>query len=226
MGQKTILTDVQRKFLELAQAESYLTSRYYWTGGTVLSEIYLHHRVSEDIDLFTEKSEVYLPSIKDFVGIAGTKLRASSISYTRFLGLHSFVFKFRNSSKLKVDFNFYPFPRINPHAKWHKLSIDSLEDIAVNKIHTVSVKPRSRDFVDLFFLLGDPKWVFTLAQLIKLAKAIFDWDINPIQLGENFAKVITVKDLPRMLVSFNPSEMENFFLNLAKSLEKDIFYTS
>lgn len=36
-------------------------------------------------------------------------------------------------------------------------------------------------------------------------------------------QVLNRKDLPRMLVSFNPKEMEEFFLKLAKSLEKEIF---
>ena len=223
MGQKTILTPTQRKFLELAQAESYLTQRYYWTGGTVLSEIYLHHRNSEDIDLFTEKEEVHLPSIKDFVSISGAKLGAKGISYTRFLGLHTFVFSFSNDSQLKVDFNYYPFPRINTNRKWEKINIDSVEDIAVNKVHTISVRPRSRDFIDLYFLLKDKKWGLSLPRLVSLAKAKFDWDINPLQMGENLAKVLTVKDLPRMLVPFNQKEMENFLLNLAKSLDNDIF---
>lgn len=223
MGQKTILSPTQRKFLDLVQAESYLTKRYYWTGGTVLSEVYLHHRSSEDIDLFTEKEEVHLPSIKDFVGISGAKLGAKGISYTRFLGLHAFVFNFNDDSQLKIDFNYYPFPRINTGKKWGKINIDSVEDIAVNKVHTISVKPRSRDFIDLYFLLKDKQWNLSLPRLIKLAKAKFDWDINPIQLGENLAKVITIKDSPRMLVRFDQKEMENFLLKLAKSLENDIF---
>lgn len=223
MGQKTILTQIQRKFLDLVQAEEYLTSRYYWTGGTVLSEFYLHHRDSEDIDLFTEKDEVDLPNVKDFVGIAGAKLGATGVGYTRFLGLHTFLFNFGDKSHLKVDFNYYPFLRINVGKKWGTIDIDSVEDMAVNKVHTISVKPRSRDFVDLYFLLKDKKWNLSLARLISLAKAKFDWDINPIQLGENLAKVVTVQDLPRMLIPFDSKSMEDFFLQLSKSLEKDIF---
>ena len=223
MGQKTILTPIQRRFLDLVQAENYLTRKYYWTGGTVLSEIYLHHRDSEDIDLFTDKGEIHLPSIKDFIGMSGAKLGAKGISYTRFLGLHTFVFGFPDDSQLKVDFNYYPFPRINTSKKWGKIAIDSVEDIAVNKVHTISVKPRSRDFIDLYFLLKDKKWELSLPRLISLAKIKFDWDINPLQMGENLAKVVTVKDLPRMLVPFDQKEMENYLLRLAKSLESDIF---
>lgn len=223
MGQKTILTPIQRKFLELFQAENYLTKRYYWTGGTVLSEVYLHHRDSEDIDLFTEKEEVHLPSIKDFVSISGVKLGAKGISYARFLGLHTFVFNFDDARQLKIDFNYYPFPRISARKKWNQIDIDSVLDIAVNKVHTISVKPRSRDFIDLYFLLKDKKWELSLPRLISLAKVKFDWDINPIQMGENLAKVVTAKDLPRMLVPFDQKKMENFLLKLAKSLDSRIF---
>lgn len=220
MGQNSILQPVQRKFLDLILKEPYILRKYYWTGGTVLSELYLKHRDSEDIDLFTEKGEVHLPSIEKIIGIAGTVLKAEKILHKKFYGLNSFVFKFAHD-QLKVDFNYYPFPRINKGAKWKGLEIDSLEDIAANKIHTVSVNPRDRDYVDIYYILKNKN--YSLKWLIGLAKAKFDWDIDPVQLGTNFAKVVEYKDYPKMLVPFSPKEMEEFFLNLAKSLEKDIF---
>lgn len=220
MGKKTFITPIQKRFLELVVKEPYLLRRYYWTGGTVLAEFYLHHRESYDIDLFTEK-EVYLPSISKFVGIAGTKLGAERITHQRFLGLHGFFFHLPGGKVLKVDFNYYPFPRIERDKKWQGLEVDSLLDIAVNKIHTVSLKPRARDFVDIYFILK--KEGFALEKLVDLAKAKFDWHIAPLQLGENFAKVVTFSDFPRMLVPFERKEMEEFFLKLAKSLEKEIF---
>lgn len=36
-------------------AKSDLADRFYWTGGTLLSHYYLHHRKSFDLDFFTEK---------------------------------------------------------------------------------------------------------------------------------------------------------------------------
>lgn len=91
--------------------------------------------------------------------------------------------------------------RTTSTCNWQGLTIDSLEDIAVNKIHTLSVKPRERDFVDIFFIFKKKK--FSLKELISLAKVKFDWHIDPIQ--------------------FNQKDMENFFLRLAKLLEADIF---
>lgn len=220
MGQNSILTPIQRKFLELVIKEEYLLKRYYWTGETVLSEVYLKHRDSQDIDLFTEKSEIHLPSVKKFIGVAGAILGSDKILHKTFYGLHSFTLGF-SKRQLKVDFNYYPFPRINKGGKWKSLQIDSLEDIAANKIHTISINPRGRDYIDIFFILKKEK--YGLDWLIKLAKAKFNWNIDPVQLGINFAKVIEFKDYPKMFVPFEPQEMEKFFLDLAKSLEKDIF---
>ncbi len=48
---KTILTPTQRQVLDILAKNSKFTS-FYLTGGTALSEYYLHHRLSEDLDFF------------------------------------------------------------------------------------------------------------------------------------------------------------------------------
>lgn len=206
--------------MEAVNKEKYLTSNYYWTGGTVLSEFYLHHRESEDIDLFNEKKEVYLPSIKKFIQKFSKENKVKKIIHSTFFGLESFKLVFSNFT-FKVGFNYYPFQRINKGKKWKNIEVDSFLDIAVNKIHTISMQPRARDFVDLYFILNRSN--FTLDYLIKQAKTKFDWHIDPIQLGHNLTKVVMLKDFPKMLIAFSPKKMEDFFLKLAKSLEKEIF---
>ena len=221
MGQKTILNPIQRKFLDLAVKEPYLIKNYYWTGGTVLAEFYLHHRESEDIDLFSE-NEVNVEPVSDFVGAIAKKLKARDITSQRFLGLYSYTFHLATEN-LKIDFNYYPFPRINLGRKWQGLAIDSLEDIAVNKVHTMFMKPRIRDYIDLYFILREEE-KFSLDRLINLAKAKFDWHIDPIQLGKTFMQITNLHDVPKMLVPFDRKEMESFFLSLASDLKKDIFH--
>lgn len=219
MEQTSILTKLHKEFLELVVSEPSITNQFYWTGGTVLSEFYLHHRDSHDLDLFSE-TEFDLDPITTFAGIAGKKLRAKHISHKQFLGLHTYELQF-SKTILKIDFNYYPFPRINKGKTWHGLAIDSLEDIAVNKVHTLSTRARERDYIDLYFIMKNND--FTLPHLIFLAKAKFDWHIDPIQLGKVFVQVVTVSDIPRMLVPFTRQDMENFFLKLARDLGKDIF---
>ncbi|MCL4390311.1 MAG: nucleotidyl transferase AbiEii/AbiGii toxin family protein [Patescibacteria group bacterium] len=220
MGSQTILNPIQREFLGLIIKEPYILKHYYWTGGTALAEFYLRHRESEDIDLFSE-NEVNVGAISNFVGAMAKKIEATDITSQRFLGLYSFTFHLPKTS-LKVDFNYYPFLRIDQKKKWQGLAVDSLEDIAVNKVHTMFMKPRARDFVDLYFILKK-EYEFSLERLINLADAKFDWHIEPVQLGENFAKVVAIKDFPKMLVPFDKKAMEKFFLNLAKSLKPQIF---
>lgn len=220
MGKFTILNKDQQKFLELVLKEPYILKRFYWTGGTVLSEFYLHHRDSHDIDLFSEDKEIHLPSINKFIGIVGHKMKTKKIIYKRFLGLYTYTL-FLPKGELKVDFNYYPFKRINTGSKWKGLEIDSLEDITANKIQTISTKARERDFVDLYFIYKKKK--FDLKKMIILAKTKFDWHIDPIQLGKTFLQVRDLHDVPKMLIPFDRKKMEKFFLELAEKLKKDIF---
>lgn len=220
MGKTSILKRHHTKFLELVIREPYILKRFYWTGGTVLSEFYLHHRESEDIDLFSEHQEIHVPSINKFVSLAGKKLGAKEIAFKRYLGLYSYVLQLPHV-QLKVDFNYYPFPRIQKGRTWNGLPIDSLEDITANKIHTIYTRARDRDFVDLFFIMKDKK--FDLKKMVALAKIKFDWHIDPIQLGQTFTQIVTLKDVPRMIVPFNRKEIEIFFLEEAKKLQFDIF---
>ncbi len=220
MAREEIFTVEQKKFLELFSQESYLTKRFYLTGGTPLAVFYLFHRISEDLDFFSEQ-EIHLPSIEKFIGKIKQKLKLVNIDYRKFLGLHSFYLFFSKDNFLKVDFNYYSFPRIEPGIKYKNIVVDSLYDIAVNKVHTISMKPRARDFIDIYFIIKEKNYSFQ--KLVMDAKAKFDWHIDPIQLGVQLIKAKEVKDFPRMLKEINHQEWQNFFIKQAKKLKKEIF---
>lgn len=187
-----------------------------------MAEFYLHHRLSEDIDLFSEKYEVNQSATDAFLKKISLKLKIKKIERSQFLGLVSYILIYKDNQKLKVDFNYYPFLRIETGRKFGKLQIDSLIDIAANKIHTIFMKPRTRDYIDLFCIFKDKS--MDLHALILLAKAKFDWDIDKMNLANQFIRVKDIKkeDYPKVLIPFNPDEMERFFLSLAKNLKKDI----
>ncbi|KKS12064.1 hypothetical protein A2617_04720 [Candidatus Daviesbacteria bacterium RIFOXYD1_FULL_41_10] len=219
---KNIFTAKQLNFLELVQQDKQITKRFYLTGGTALAEFYLHHRLSEDIDLFTETEEVDQQAVLSFLKKISPKLSIIKIGRTNFLGLFSFLLHFKDGKKLKVDFNFYPFPRIDKGLKFKNLEVDSLYDIAANKVHTLFMKARSRDYVDLYFILKE--YDYPLEKLILDAKAKFDWDIERSGLVSQLMRVVDIdtKDLPTMLVPFDRKKMEEFFLAEAKKLKKEI----
>jgi predicted nucleotidyltransferase component of viral defense system len=220
MAKEKIITPEQEKVLNLFSKEDYLIRKFYFTGGTPLAAFYLFHRISEDLDFFSQQ-EIHLPSIERFIGKIKRKLKLVKIDYRKFLGLHSFYLFFNQEKFLKVDFNYYPFPRIEKGLRYKRISVDSLYDIAVNKVHTISMKARARDFIDIYFVIREKGYTFE--KLLIEAKAKFDWHIDPIQLGAQLIKAIEVKDYPRMLKKINHNEWKNFFIQEAKKLEKEIF---
>ena len=206
--------------MDLAAKERYLRQRFYFTGGTPLSVFYLHHRISEDIDLFSE-NEIHLPSIRLFIKKIQKQLTFHQVDYTNFLGLHSFQLYFPQEVILKVDFNYYPFPRIENGIKYKNFNVDSLLDIAVNKVHTIAMKPRARDFIDIYFIIQAKAYTFD--DLLMKAKAKFDWHIDPIQLGSRLTLAAETKDYPRMVKAIDHREWKNFFIEEARKLKKKIF---
>lgn len=219
MGHNTsILTELQKRFLELVIKEPSLVKNYYWTGGTVLSEFYLQHRESEDVDLFTEKKEVQIAPINVFVKKAVNNLKARDFTYTQFLGLHTFKFEFSRKLALKVDFNYYPFSILEKGGNYKGLVYDSVIDIAVNKIQTIATGPRSRDFIDLYLIHKTYK--YETIDLMKKARQKFDYFTDPLHLASKFLLANEVTDLPQMRIKIKDSEWRSFFTNEAKKLKK------
>lgn len=221
-GQIKILTSHQEEFLDIFGKEKSANLQFYLTGGTPLAAFYLFHRLSEDIDLFSEKQEVNLLSVRSFIGKVKNKLGLKEIDYRQYFGLHTFQLYFPDGGILKVDFNYYPFPRLEKGIIYKNVSVDSALDIAVNKVHTIAMQTRARDFIDIYFLIKDKGYDFK--DLLMKAKAKFDWHIDPVQLGSRLLQAREVKDFPRMIREINDEEWQNFFIEEAKKLKDKIIY--
>jgi predicted nucleotidyltransferase component of viral defense system len=193
---KTILSDSQIEILEAISSDNAICQIFYLTGGTALAEYYLQHRLSEDLDFFSEEEfdiqaiNIFFAKNKKFLGIKKVDIQQS---FNRNL-----IFLYLKNDVIKTEFTYFPFPRIEKKIKRNKLFVDSLEDIAVNKLFTIYQKPRSRDFIDLFLIIKKTGWKIT--GLIKKAKIKFDWHIDYLQLGSQFMLAETVKDYPRMIL--------------------------
>ena len=222
--ERSILTPTQKVLLGEISQYPPLTNRFYLTGGTALAEFYFHHRISEDLDFFSEEEfdttyiTVFFKKNEEKVGLREIDLQRKPNRFIYFL-------RFKKE-KLKVDFAFYPYPRIRADLgkRLNSLRIDSVFDIATNKVFTLFQHPRLRDYIDLYFIFKKiPD--FDLEELVAYARNKFDFVVDRKELAKNFLKVLDLEqaDFPRMLIPFDRKEMEDFFLKLAKSLEKDIF---
>jgi len=95
-----------------------------------------------------------------------------------------------------------------------------LLDIAVNKLFTVYQRTQARDYIDLYFICREEK--YQIEDLLRKAKAKFDWHIDPLQLGTQFMKVTEAKDYPRMLKPIEDKDWQRFFLEEARKLKGEI----
>jgi predicted nucleotidyltransferase component of viral defense system len=215
---KSVLNALQKEFLDLFIWNKGLTKRFYLSGGTALTEFYLNHRISEDLDFFS-LDEFSLIPIQAFLKDISPKLHCSKIEYRNFMGLHTF-FIHGEKEILKVDFNYYPFPLIEKGKNYGNLSVDSLHDIAVNKLQTIATQPRSRDFIDLYFIIQETGW--DINSLQKDARNKFDYFVDSLHLGSQFLQATELKDYPKMIKSLKEKEWQDFFLNEARKLKEEI----
>lgn len=218
---KTILSDFQKKVL-IYWPKISLATKFYLAGGTALAQYYFQHRKSEDLDFFTEQ-ELDITELDRFTKLLGKIIPLEKIEYQHGFGLYSYFFYPKGGiGKHKIDFGQYPFAVIQAPKKVAGVLVESLYDIAVDKAHTISIRPRLRDFIDLYFILeAEKKW--NLKDLCQRAFEKFGIRADPLQLGENFMKVATLEDMPKMLKKFDRNKMEKFFLSEAKKLEKGIW---
>ncbi len=194
-----------------------LCGSFYLTGGTALAEYYLRHRLSEDLDFFSEQ-EFDPQAISAFFKKIGAGVGIREVTYEQSFNRNLFFLNV-GDERIKTEFTYFPFPRIEQNKKIGKLGIDSLLDIAVNKVFTIYQKPRSRDFIDLYAILQKEKG-WTLDELAKKAQIKFDSFLDPLQLSAQFVKVETLKDYPKMLIPLPEKEWRGFFMREAKRLGK------
>jgi len=219
LEQESFLTSNQKKVLSAISKESFFVENFYLTGGTALAEFYLKHRLSEDLDFFSQK-EFDVSIVSAFLKKYKNELGFKKFDYEQSFNRNLFFIYFP-SETLKTEFTYFPFLQIKKPKIVNALKIDSLLDIAVNKAFTIAQKPRTRDFIDLYLILKKQSWDFK--EILKKARLKFDWHIDPVNLGTHLLEAKKIKDYPKMLVKINDKDWQEFFLNEAKKLKKDIF---
>lgn len=214
---KTILTPNQQQLLERAATTDVITSVYYLTGGAALSEFFFQHRLSEDLDFFSEQpmDERALHAwIKETAHAFHTE-----VTFQTLRGQYIFYFHFPQEV-IKVDFAHFPFPVLGTYTKYKQLRIASIEDAAVNKLQAILTRLRARDYVDLYVIMARGEMV--LATILSNYRLKFDVTVPIEQVAKRFQAVIDAGDIPRFLGTIEWRTVEEFFLTQAKLLQPKI----
>lgn len=216
MGKVSILTKEQQIILNEVKKSEYF-KKFYLTGGTVLSAFYLKHRHSDDLDFFSEQkldNQVILTLMEAWSKKYNFKFNSNFIEVT-----YIFDLVFPGKRELKVDFAYYPYKRVERGEKTGGLEIDSLTDIAINKLLLITQRTEVKDFVDLYFLLND----FSIWDLIVGVKTKFKQDIDIFILAADLLKIEDFDYLPRMIKPLNLDLLKKYYRDLSKNLAAKSF---
>lgn len=219
MEKGTGLSLRQKQFLAVVLQTEEILKQFYLSGGTALSSWYLHHRESYDLDFFSDRS-FHGENIARWVKQNQKKLEYQAVTVNDDFGFYTFFFRYPDNSRFKVDFNHYTSQRITKGMYWNGLEIDSMYEIAVNKIHVIRMHPRERDYVDLYCILKETNW--SIDKLLIDADRKFDVTMDILQVAKHFLKAAEITEYPKMLVPFDEHDMHGFYEKLARKLKSKI----
>jgi predicted nucleotidyltransferase component of viral defense system len=196
---------------------------FYWTGGTLLSYQYLHHRTSIDLDFFSNDlfaDDQYLTFLKELKN----QVRAEKITLTIQQNRQLYLAE-RGDEAVKLELVYFPFPAIERKSflPEFSLKVDSLADIIVNKTLSIYQRNEPKDVFDLYcYLKNKPK--YNLQKLIKRVEQKFGVAIGSTML------LAKINELAAQLDSISPlliipqknlaKKVKEFFQNIFNSIAK------
>lgn len=189
-------------------------SPFYLTGGTALSRFYLHHRFSDDLDLFVN-------SIDDFISNVD-KIRAAiqkNISVRTAIMDTDFarIYAISEGVELKVEFiNDVAF-HYGEFMYYGNIRIDHPINILSNKVTALS-RNAAKDYADILFLSFS--FSFNWIDIFDLAKQKDAW-VNEISLADMlFQFDVSKLDGIGWIDKFDLKQYSTCFQTIAKDILK------
>lgn len=203
------LTNFQERVLKVF-GQSEFGQNFYWTGGTLLSYLYFHHRKSEDLDFFSEnffRDDEYL----EFINLIEQKLNLRKADFYQSGNRRQYSLD-NGQETIKLELVYFPFKTLfcRKRLKRFKVKIDSLADIMANKVLAAYQRKEPKDIFDLYYFLKYKKG--DLRGLVEKVEKKFQVKIEPTLLVSKVSENIKILGVLKPLL-YKP---EN---NLVKKVE-------
>lgn len=106
----SILSLNQKNILEIISKDKLICDNFYLTGGTALAEFYLQHRLSEDLDFFSE-NEFESQGVSIFFEKIKKQAKIRKVEYQQSFNRNLFFLDLIDGDKIKMEFTYFPFER-------------------------------------------------------------------------------------------------------------------
>jgi hypothetical protein len=130
----------------------------------------------------------------------------------------AFLFKSGDQPPLKVDLVYDPGPWFGAHMEREGIRVDSLENIAANKVTALMSRGEMRDFIDLYFILRETDLDFDHLLILARQK---DPGLREFYLaGFIYQRLKRMRTLPPLLKPLDPEDFRRFYTDLAEALAR------
>lgn len=204
MFTKTLLPDTLRA-IKLTSTIP-IVQRAYLAGGTALA-LQLGHRISVDLDFFTEEKfdeDIVATGLSRF-----DEFKEDRRDWATVLGW---------IGKTRFSIFYYKPKLIDKLIPYEGIQLASKKDIAAMKLHALSDRGFRRDFIDLFFLVKD----FSLDEMLEFYSekyGLADDKLYSVIKGLGYFND-AIDEIPNMLIPVDWDEVKEFFKKETKRLAK------
>ncbi|MBU1159651.1 MAG: nucleotidyl transferase AbiEii/AbiGii toxin family protein [Patescibacteria group bacterium] len=185
--------------------KSKILNNAYLAGGTALA-LQIGHRVSYDLDFFTDKkfkAQIFLKKISQI-----KSYRHERIDWGTILG---------KLGGVKFSLFYYGYPLLKKTIQFKNTKIASIPDIAAMKIAAISERGTKRDFIDLYFILQK----FTLPEILDFYNHKYkklSSDMIHIKKSMVYFDDAEEDEMPNMLKQVSWKEVKKIFEKEIKKL--------
>jgi hypothetical protein len=173
--------------LELMQAKE--LSKFRLVGGTALS-LYLGHRLSVDIDLFTDAKYGSI-NFDRIEKLLRNKFALVQGDFGQFAGLgKSYLIGTHKENIVKLDLFYSMDPFFEDFSDHDGVRMATIPEIIAMKMDIIQRGGRKKDFWDLHELLGN----YSINDMIELHKKRFEWTHDEEMIRKNFTNFHTADD--------------------------------
>ncbi|MFH1563305.1 MAG: nucleotidyl transferase AbiEii/AbiGii toxin family protein [Nitrospirota bacterium] len=186
--------------------KSEIIQKAYLAGGTALA-LQLGHRISYDLDLFTQEEfdeETILPEIEKI-----SSFQLEEIAPRTILG------KFED---IRFSIFYYQYPLLYPTKRFGMISIADVPDIAAMKIAAIASRGTKRDFVDLYFICKEVVSLKEIVQLYDKKYKNLATTIIHIMKSLIYFEDAEPDEMPKMLKEIQWEEVKRYFESEVKRL--------
>jgi predicted nucleotidyltransferase component of viral defense system len=215
--------------LQRIYAEEVWRETLVFKGGTALHKLYLHRRLSLDLD-FTAQEPVNLESIRpalEVTEIQGQVKDAHAFHDALTIDRLGFVGPLQHPNSIKVDVSFRERVQLAPRRATlttaylppFAVTCMALEEILAEKIRAALMRRAPRDYFDLWLLFQRDDIAFdTVPDLVRVKLDTVDHPYNPASLWESpsVMKRLWSEDLRQLMRDVPPfdavfRELQGFF---------------